>query len=342
MEYKKRRRNRPISYAIKGYLDKSGGKVSASRNEIEWRFNALDWRFQKQILIAFLQSGMSDRKWAYKKLYALWDDCFIPQIKNLWELYHEIEASWLIIQFFPVDYLKQNFDSLSSGRNYYFLFCRLHNDSDFVLDKTRLTEVDLLSAKIKSGEIITDGDIRDLFYLLIYKMCKGVYKYKVYKVYYESQPLLSIFHCSLLDAMDKIIVHELKNYRLSDEFYKWEVAISKEFQTDYSYLIEDDYYTDKDSIREIMSKFCLKHINQGYRDVWDTYDINDKQRYIDYLEERHKARMSNQELEVENVRDCQPEVKTMKEVEEIFGNSMISKLVDSLGLELAHSGKEPF
>ena len=64
-----------------------------------------------------------------------------------------------------------------------------------------------------------------------------------------------------------------------------------------------------------MSKFCLKHINQGYRDVWDTYDINDKQRYIDYLEERHKARMSNHELEVENVRDCQAEIKTMKEIE---------------------------
>ncbi len=32
MEYKKRKRNRPISIAIKGYLDKSGGKVTASRN----------------------------------------------------------------------------------------------------------------------------------------------------------------------------------------------------------------------------------------------------------------------------------------------------------------------
>ena len=99
MEYKKRTHNRPISIAIKGYLDKDGGKVTASRKEIEWRFNALDWKCQKQILFAFLQSGMSDRKWAYKKLYALWDDCFIPQIKDLWESYHEIEVSWLIIRF---------------------------------------------------------------------------------------------------------------------------------------------------------------------------------------------------------------------------------------------------
>ena len=342
MEYKRRKHNRSISFALKDYLNKSSGKVSVSRNEIEWRFNALDWRYQKQILFAFLQSGMSDRKWAYKKLYALWDDCFIPQIKDLWELYHEIEVSWLIIRFFPVDYLKQNFDSLSSGRNYYFLFCRLFDGPDFVLDKARLNEVDLLSAKIKLGEIITDGDIRDLFYLLIYKMCKGVYKYKVYKVYYESQPLLSIFHCSLLDTMDAIIVHDLKNYRLSDEFQKWMVSVSKEFQRDYSYLIEADYYTDKDRIREIMSKYCLKHINQEYRNVWDSYDINDKQRYLEFLEKRHNVRMSEYKPEVKTEQDYYPEVKTMRDVREIFGSPSIDKLVDSFSLELANSEELPF
>ena len=60
----KRRHNQPIATVIKNYLNKDSCKVKLSRNEIEWRFNALDWRYQKQILFGFLQSGPSDRKWA--------------------------------------------------------------------------------------------------------------------------------------------------------------------------------------------------------------------------------------------------------------------------------------
>lgn len=67
MDYQKRKHNTPIATAIKNYLDKDGGKVTVSRNEIERRFNALDWRYQKQILFAFLQSGKTDRLWAYNR-----------------------------------------------------------------------------------------------------------------------------------------------------------------------------------------------------------------------------------------------------------------------------------
>jgi hypothetical protein len=341
MEYKKGKRNRPISYAIKGYLDKEGGKVSVSRNEIEWRFNALDWRYQKQILFAFLQSGMSDRKWAYKKLYALWDDCFIPTIMDLWESYHEIEVSWLIIRFFPVDYLKQNFECLSAGRNYYFLFCRLYDEPDFVLDKTRLNEADLLSAKLKLDETITDADIRDMFYLLIYKMCKGVYKYRVYEVLYESQPLLSIFRCSLVETMNRIIAHDLENYRLADEFQNWMVSVSKGFQNDCYNLSDLDYYSEREKVREIMRGYCLKYIDPKYKDVWDTFDINDKQRFLDYLEERHNARMLNYNPEVKKEHD-DSEIKTMREVEERFGSPSVEKLIDRFDLEMANIEELPF
>ncbi len=73
MEYWKRPHNKPISVAIIGYMNKTGGKVTASRKEIERRFDALDWKYQKQILFAFLQSGATDREWAYRKLYTFWD-----------------------------------------------------------------------------------------------------------------------------------------------------------------------------------------------------------------------------------------------------------------------------
>lgn len=138
--YHTKKHNMPIATVIKGYMDKSGGKVSASRKEIERRFYALDWKYQKQILFAFLRSGKSDREWAYSKLYTVWDKCFIPALQELWEKYHEKELALLVIRFFPTDYLKKEYKNLSEGRNYYFLYQRLCDDKDFVLDRTRLNE----------------------------------------------------------------------------------------------------------------------------------------------------------------------------------------------------------
>ena len=92
MEYWKIEHNKPISIVIKGYMDKKGGKVVDSRKEIQKRFNGLDWEDQKRIIFAFLQSGATDRDWAYRKLYSIWDDCFIPMLQELWEKYHSPSA----------------------------------------------------------------------------------------------------------------------------------------------------------------------------------------------------------------------------------------------------------
>lgn len=288
MEYKKRTHNRPISIAIKGYLDKSGGKVTASRNEIEWRFNALDWRFQKQILFAFLQSCMSDRKWAYKKLFAFWDDSFIPVLKDLWELHHERELAWLIIQFFPSDYLKQNMKEFSEGRNYYFLYQRLREDQDFVLDKSKLYEADLLSVMIETGEIITDDDIWDMFYMIIYKLCKGVYKFGAYKVMmYDDKepPLLTIFESSIFRLMLGVIASKLERYELVEELRKWMLHVSCILWKEYGYSY--NYGSNKER-HEILSNHCMKYIPQEYKDVWDTFDNNNQQQFLEYLKERNK------------------------------------------------------
>ncbi len=293
MEYKKRTHNRPISVAIKGYLDKEGGKVTASRNEIEWRFNALDWKYQKQILFAFLQSGMSDRKWAYKKLFAFWDDCFIPVLKDLWELHHERELAWLIIQFFPRGYLKQNMKEFSEGRNYYFLYQRLREDPDFVLDKTRLNEADLLSVMIETDEVITDDDIREMFYMMIYKLCKGVYKFGAYRVFmYDDKepPLITMFESSIVRMMIGVIANKLERYDLVEELRKWMVSVSNDLWKEYGYSY--NFGSNKER-HEILSKHCMKYIPQEYKDVWDTFDNGNQQQFLDYLKERNKIHLQN-------------------------------------------------
>jgi len=66
-------KNHPIATVIKNYVNKKSGKVSESREEIKWRFKALDWKYQKRILSAFLESGISDRDWAYGMVLDYWD-----------------------------------------------------------------------------------------------------------------------------------------------------------------------------------------------------------------------------------------------------------------------------
>ena len=84
MRYQKRKRNTSIAILIRNYTNKKSGKVSDSREEIKWRFNWLDWKDQKKIITAFLESGKTDREWAYSKMLDYWDDSFQPKVKELW------------------------------------------------------------------------------------------------------------------------------------------------------------------------------------------------------------------------------------------------------------------
>lgn len=288
MDNKERRHNLPISRVIKGYLDKDGGKVAASRKEIEWRFNALDWRYQKQILFAFLQSGMSDRKWAYKKLFAFWDDCFIPVLKDLWEQYHEMELSWIVIRFFPTDYLKKDFKNLNKGRNYYFLYQRLRDDADFVLDRTRLDEADLLAVKYELGENITDGYVMDLFFLLIYKLSKGVYDFRAWRAIgcLGPDPVLTIFCSSKVESLINLINARLERYSLVKMMREWMNLVTCNFMKEYG---EDGscLWMAENDLRWMMKKSCLEYIAPEYCSVWDTFPLWDQQRFLDYLENRN-------------------------------------------------------
>ena len=73
MTYNTKKRNTPIATLIKNYINKNSGKVSDSRNEIQRRFDYIDWKDQKKIVLAFLESGKTDRQWAYSKALDYWD-----------------------------------------------------------------------------------------------------------------------------------------------------------------------------------------------------------------------------------------------------------------------------
>lgn len=171
MRYQKRKRNTPISTLIKNYVNKKSSKVSVSREEIKWRFDHLDWKDQKKILFAFMDSGISDREWAYSKMLDNWDDSFQPKVRELWETYHEYKCSWSIIRYFPLEYIKEHIEEFTDERDYFFICLRLAKDKDYVIDRTKLSDRDYLAVLWHTGHTISDDEARDTLFSIIHNCC---------------------------------------------------------------------------------------------------------------------------------------------------------------------------
>jgi len=171
MKYQKRKRNTPIATLIRNYLNKKSGKVSESRDEIKLRFDYLDWKDQKKILIAFLDSCMSDREWAYSKLLDNWDKTLEPKVKELWEKYHEYKCSWSVIRYFPLAYISEHIDSFTDSRDYYFISLRFAMDKNYAIDRTKLSNTDYLALLYHSGRNISDDDARDTLFSIVHDCC---------------------------------------------------------------------------------------------------------------------------------------------------------------------------
>ena len=171
MKSKERKRNTPIATLIKNYINKKSGKVPESRKEIQRRFDHLDWKDQKKIMQAFLESGKADRLWAYSKLLDNWDKSFEPRIKELWEQSHEGIISWVVIHYFPTKFLSQNIDKFTDDRDYYFICLRLAEDKTYIIDRSKLSITDYLSVLYHTDRPLSAEEARDLLYKTVHDVC---------------------------------------------------------------------------------------------------------------------------------------------------------------------------
>ena len=165
------KRNAPIALLIKDFANKKSGKVSESRVEIKRRFEFLDWKDQKKIMLIFLDSGKVDREWAYSMLIDYWDKSFEKKIKALWEEYHEAKCSWIIQRYFPVKFLLDHFDEFTGDRDYYFLCLRLAEDKEFIIDKSKLSQTDYLSVIYHTGRNIEENEAEQILYEVVHDTC---------------------------------------------------------------------------------------------------------------------------------------------------------------------------
>lgn len=171
IDYKIRKKNTPVATLFKNYVDKKSGKVGESRKEIQRRFDYLDWKDQKKILMAFLDSCTSDREWAYGKLYTLWDPSFEPKVKEVWERYREPRCAWSVIRFFPLSYIKEHLDMFTAPRDYYFIALRLAESPDYVIDRSKLSTVDYLAVLYHTGRELANQEAADALFMVVHDMC---------------------------------------------------------------------------------------------------------------------------------------------------------------------------
>lgn len=228
MEFKPRKRNTPIATLLRNFVDKKSRKVIDSRREIQERFEHLDWKYQKKILIAFLASGKGDREWAAIQLTHYWDNSFEPIVKKMWEETGDRILKLPIIRYFPIDYLKSNKDRLGTGRSYYFLCLRLADEKDFVIDESRLREGDLLRVYCHSSRVLSREKATDLLYTMVYKLCTGKYpkdgKY-LWPAHEDRGYMVSMLEIRLIsDALYDL--YRLKYYDVIRQFIEWHIISS--------------------------------------------------------------------------------------------------------------------
>jgi len=172
MKHFKKKHNTATNILIKRFTNKKSGMVSETRREIQHRFDYLDWSVQKRIIFLFLESGKTDRVWAYSKMLKFWDDCFITVVKSHWEKFNDLKCSWLIIKHFPLSYVKEHERELSLGDNYYHICRRLCKDKSFRINKTRLNAQQYLNIIRDSEEKISDEEALYILYALSRDRCQ--------------------------------------------------------------------------------------------------------------------------------------------------------------------------
>ena len=186
------KKNRPIESIIKDYANKRSGRVVESRKEIRHRFAYLDWTEQKKILVLFLNSGKTDREWAYTVLLEIWDNDFEPMVEKLWKQYHENKCAWVIIRHFPIDYVQDNMELLATGRNYYFICKRLGQVNKVNVDKNRLSESDYLALMSELGKTIDTDEGLDIMFRLVHDLCVNPLDYSKLPFIEHNKPVSSL------------------------------------------------------------------------------------------------------------------------------------------------------
>lgn len=302
MKRELQKRNTPISRLIRDYMNKESGRVSESKVEIKRRFEHLDWKDQKRIVSAFLDSCRSDREWMYVRLLDLWDDCFAPRIAELWEQYHEERCAWVVIRHLPEDYIISQIDCFSNDRDYYFVCRRLAHRSDFCIDRERLSLVDYLSVLVHAGRSFSKTMALDLLYELVNEECNNDF---FYTNYWKPKDNSDVFHAMHIPNISKAIYYlkRVNFYDIVEEFERWndwvvaKIQESPEYQEVKSEALSYDDYLYR--LRSIGRYYLYQSLDSKYKTTSlykNTESITTVEHRMDILNSMRKQNTSLDKL----------------------------------------------
>lgn len=135
------------------------------------RFEYLDFKDQKKIINAFLESPNSnDVEWGGYQAGLHWDNCFIELLTKAFERKLYLDVVITIIRHFPIEFVKEHEEVLAS-RDKEDLCIRLGNEPGFSLDKYDLYIFEYLYilATLKREVPESEEEIEKRVFLFIYK-----------------------------------------------------------------------------------------------------------------------------------------------------------------------------
>lgn len=275
MKYDIKKRNTPVATLIKNYINKKSGKVCDSRREIKRRFDYLDWKHQKKILMAFLDSNITDREWAYAKLLNFWDKSFKSKVQEMWEKFHDPKCSWVITHHFPIEYLKENIDSFTDKKDYFFICLRLAKDANFVIDKTRLSKTDYLAVLYRTGRELTTEEAIDILFGIVHDYCVGNTTDNVGNDYYriESRTLGPEDFLDVAYALH--FLNKMELWEATRLFGTWNRSVLHEITTgpEYKTIVEDEMpYVNYVQMFNIVRKYAYLALDEKYKQPTDNME----------------------------------------------------------------------
>lgn len=269
-------RNRPIVSLIKWYSDKKSGKVSDARQEIQRRFEGLDWRHQKQIMSLFLEASATDRRWAIKKLYYHWDASFESQIAEMWDKCNDFEYVCTVNHCMPMDFILQHLDRLDGGSmddrsNYFYICQRFAGCEGFTVDKDKLSALDFLTLiYYKQFKSLDDDEALDLLFEITYHCCLFWTDYET-RLAYEGEDFVTPSQFMPI-AKALYYLRGLGCYRAVNTFVEWnarvrdDIAMSDEHAFVMNYIHSDKCptgYTEHDF--HVSFKYAYLQLDEKYK-----------------------------------------------------------------------------
>lgn len=146
------------------------------------------------------------------------DEEFESLVRELWESFHEERAAWVIIRHFPINYIEDHIDALSTERNYFFICQRLGAQKGGI-DRAKLSDSEFLSLMAFYGHTISYEEAIDILFRLVHRRCTSILPYYDFP---------KVSHSEIISMMDFLeirkAINDLWNVdcgKAVEEFEKW-------------------------------------------------------------------------------------------------------------------------